>query len=649
MAVSGSAEEICCVFGLFIYTFTMLEVAFALAISLHCASASPLFLHNVLLSRAVNTTTHSPTAWANDPSSRGTENILYSCFNTLFLCAWTAFHPNMQSVDSKFWALLHRLRWMFLAIVLPEVVLFSAWSQWWAAKDLKDEVNRLGQQIPGPTRSTTFAKWERNECVACNPCKKLEECANSLEDPTIRSQKHENCECLDGFRAKDNAPIDTNVENSQHRDVHANVVDKPKAFAPWTMDQAFFVISGGVAIDTSLFWHRPYMSLTPKGIVLLAEIGLLPRFSKQHAQDRSRADAIAKSISCLQASWFFIQGVARVCAGLPLTLLELHTMTHIICALVMYAGWFSKPYGATSPMICSEPAMVNLAALLTLRCDTGRTCNKWSCAIKDKIAVRSVRCFRIAANGEEVSNENDEEVSNENDREVSNEDSEEVSNESDEVVSNENDEAISTHLDAANKAFDFLRERNIHLPFTPESTQSEKGFEFDDNFLVNNVSNIMVRGRFNNGVNKINTLLVRILILVFACLYCGSHLSAWNFHFPTVLEMWLWRGACFTMLCAPLFLHGRIVINPYGEFDSLDDTDQDKGDDNDQDRWDDRSAMDKTRIIFKYGWFLASLVLEKLFLFSRLYLLAESLANLRSPANGTYTSVDWTDYLPHFS
>lgn len=124
---------------------------------------------------------------------------------------------------------------------------------------------------------------------------------------------------------------------SQHRDVHANLLDKPKAFAPWTMDQACFAVCGGIAIDTSSFWHRPYTSLTPNGIVLLAEIGLLPRFSEQDARDRSRADAIAKSISCLQASWFFIQGVARVCAGLPLTLLELHTMVHIICALAMYA------------------------------------------------------------------------------------------------------------------------------------------------------------------------------------------------------------------------------------------------------------------------------------------------------------------------
>ncbi|KAK0507783.1 hypothetical protein JMJ35_009672 [Cladonia borealis] len=144
-----------------------------------------------------------------------------------------------------------------------------------------------------------------------------------------------------------------------------------------------------------------------------------------------------------------------------------------------------------------------------------------------------------------------------------------------------------------------------------------------------------------------DTLIARILILVFALLYCGSHLSAWNFQFPTVVEMWMWRGACFTMLCAPpLFLHFQILANPYGRGKFWVGTDEDN--------WGDRSAMDKTRIVLKYGffvvhWFLASLVLEKFLLFSRLYLVAESLASLRSPANGTYTTVDWTEYIPHFS
>ena len=273
----------------------------------------------------------------------------------------------------------------------------------------------------------------------------------------------------------------------------------------------------------------------------------------------------------------------------------------------MYAIWFSKPYGATSPLICFEPAIANLAALLTLRRTSFCSPSRWSCSTKDEVFDEPVRFFHPDAN----------------------------------------DEEIFAHLDAANKALAFLRDRNIHLPFTAVFTE---GIKFQDKFLVNNVSNLMVRGRFNNGVNKMNTLITKILILVFSLLYCGSHLSAWNFHFPTVVEMWMWRGACLIMICAPpIFLHFQIVMNPFGDLDQFDAYDE-----TDKDKWGDRSAMDKTRIVLKYGffvlnWFLASIFLQKFLLFSRLYLLAESLASLRSPVNGTYTTVDWTEYLPHFS
>ena len=48
-------------------------------------------------------------------------------------------------------------------------------------------------------------------------------------------------------------------------------------------------------------------------------------------------------------------------------------------------------------------------------------------------------------------------------------------------------------------------------------------------------------------------------------------------------------------------------------------------------------------------YFLVTLILKRFFLLSRLYLLVESLANLRSPANGTYTTIDWSEYLLRFS
>ena len=95
-------------------------------------------------------------------------------------------------------------------------------------------------------------------------------------------------------------------------------------------------------------------------------------------------------------------------------------------------------------------------------------------------------------------------------------------------------------------------------------------------------------------------------------------------------------------------MHSQLFLSPYGSGGVKDYEKLDKS------KWGNVSAMNKTRIILKYGsfvlnWFLVSLVLEKFFVFSRLYLLVESLASLRSPANGTYTTVQWTEYLPHFS
>ena len=61
----------------------------------------------------------------------------------------------------------------------------------------------------------------------------------------------------------------------------------------------------------------------------------------------------------------------------------------------------------------------------------------------------------------------------------------------DEGVSSENGEEVFVHLDAANRAIDFLRKRNIHLPFAPICNLGEEGIEFQEEFLVNNVSNHM--------------------------------------------------------------------------------------------------------------------------------------------------------------
>ena len=149
----------------------------------------------------------------------------------------------------------------------------------------------------------------------------------------------------------------------------ADLPKKARSFVPWTTEQAFFAVTGGLAVKRDSFWHAPRIALMPEGVVLLAEMGLLPSFSQAEVEERSQADIIAKLLVCLHALWFLVQSFARVVQGLPLTLLEVHTMTHIVCALGMYMIWLRKGYNIRNPIVLEDKRIISIAALKALRAD----------------------------------------------------------------------------------------------------------------------------------------------------------------------------------------------------------------------------------------------------------------------------------------
>jgi hypothetical protein len=80
--------------------------------------------------------------------------------------------------------------------------------------------------------------------------------------------------------------------------------------------------------------------LTPNGLKKFAENELWTLVSEQAIADRSKANTVQKVLVLSQVSWMFMQCIARAAYGLPITLLELHTMVHVICAFSMYGFWF---------------------------------------------------------------------------------------------------------------------------------------------------------------------------------------------------------------------------------------------------------------------------------------------------------------------
>ena len=347
----------------------------AILFALH-SSASPILSNALLVSRTTSSTAQRSSDWVTEPNGRGTYSLLFSCFNTLFLCAWTAFHPNVPPKESDTRFLLQRIQWMIVAVFFPELVLFIAWDQWWAARCLKHEINRLGQSSNTENIRTNFVVRDPGACRLCsrNP-------TSGPQDISSGAEGEKGTLALDAENSMTSVPSSPiGVSDAKAASEKVDLPKKAKSFKPWTTEQAFFAVTGGLAVNTESFWHKPRITLTPEGIVLLAEINLLPQFSQAEVREKSQADVIAKLLVCLHALWFLVQSFARVAQSLPLTLLEVHTMTHIACALGMYMIWLRKGYMIKNPIIWDDQRIVNMAALIVLREDhaTWEFIDRWN-------------------------------------------------------------------------------------------------------------------------------------------------------------------------------------------------------------------------------------------------------------------------------
>jgi len=79
----------------------------------------------------------------------------------------------------------------------------------------------------------------------------------------------------------------------------------------WSFVHSFYAILGGFAFDLdetdsqllSLPAGRSHrLTVTPIGVLLLAECGLLPPVTAKNIEDKSKADGVAKALILLQAS-----------------------------------------------------------------------------------------------------------------------------------------------------------------------------------------------------------------------------------------------------------------------------------------------------------------------------------------------------------
>lgn len=201
------------------------------------------------------------------PKVRGTSDIIYTCVITISLCVYTAIHPNIPHPKNRHqW--VNRTGWVLTGILAPEYVLWTAFTQFWEARELVSFLN------------SEYAKQHQT--------------------------------------------------SGTHTKPRFNLV------------YGFFVAMGGLRFDDNSVPESGESSrcLTVKGCRELADLGTFIEIDDDAIGRRQKANAFTKVLVCLEVLWMSIQCIARASSGLPLTLLEIHTFVHVVCALAIYGLWF---------------------------------------------------------------------------------------------------------------------------------------------------------------------------------------------------------------------------------------------------------------------------------------------------------------------
>ena len=105
----------------------------------------------------------------------------------------------------------------------------------------------------------------------------------------------------------------------------------------------------------------------PNGLAFLAKHGHFVKMPDAAIRDKSKADMLVKSLVCIQVGWMLVQTVSRKIAGYPITLLEVHTLVHVACAISMYGLWFEKPLDVQDPAWVDASEFEDLLALMLVR------------------------------------------------------------------------------------------------------------------------------------------------------------------------------------------------------------------------------------------------------------------------------------------
>jgi hypothetical protein len=110
----------------------------------------------------------------------------------------------------------------------------------------------------------------------------------------------------------------------------------------------------------------------PPAIAALASKGHWIKVSERDIDDKSKAGIFQKALVLIQILWMITQCVCRFVFGLPLTLLEIHTMLHVFFAIIQYCCWVKVRVSPKASRHLANKVIETFGCSGTNRCSTTR-------------------------------------------------------------------------------------------------------------------------------------------------------------------------------------------------------------------------------------------------------------------------------------
>ncbi|KAK6538135.1 hypothetical protein TWF694_011017 [Orbilia ellipsospora] len=572
--------------------------------------------------------------WQSDPDGRGTMGLIWGCILTLALCVWSALHLNIppkHDPPTQYW--FRVARWVTLGVLAPELVLWAAWRQWSSANILTREINII-----------------------------LKEEASEAEKGVKETLKR--------------------TDSFPHRRRHK-----------WTHLHSFYVTMGGFVFDVdesteeemTFIPHHKRMTLTPEATIILAKCGHLPDIDPDDIKDKSKADGLAKVLVILQAGWFLVQTLARLAQHLPISLIEVNTMGHVLCALIVYILWWHKPREVGEPTVLSGDWVGPLCSFMYMssrisgvRYRRGIRPPAWispeienlvyiaPAAKKPRGIDRTDTGATLDINHEGSSSTSSEEVGHIR----TNTDTEPrkvrilphaTFDSTSPTITTDELGGFRVEIRRHDTVHTANRKRKLGWEIDPESNDNDEHRQTRRTLCAEAYQTYpAVRAYFTQkphgrleflmtpvqllvpvAINWPSDFLLKQLsgqivgiVLWFASIMYGSvHLAAWKEYFPSRVEQLLWHLSAGYIAASGVYWTVAHILFFYWKW---------------LDNWWDRFVRLKNHwlqyVVYGFGMTCAGL----LYIFCRAYLTIEGIVSLRAAPMSVYQTVDWIKFIPHF-